>query len=420
MSALKTVVLTTVGSTGDVMPQLALALALGARGHRVRVATHAFHRALFEAAGVEHVSVGPPLTLEAFNRALEEVAAIAAPIKQFDQLVRRLFLVEPRRHVADVAAALADADLAVCQRFDYLGQAAAVQRGLPWATVNLMPQLMTTAEAPAHPAPDLGRWWTRFTWTALEQMAVPMNRFVDRVLVDLGIHGHPLEVAGARSPHLDLVAASPHLTPVRGDWAPTVTVTGPWFLPPAPYTPEPALAELLAKYAAPVVVTFGSMGGAGAGEAAQAVLTALERVGRPAVVQRGYSGLLGDRRLPPHVLSVGHVPHAFLVGKASCVVHHAGAGTTAAGAAAGVPSAPVPHLFDQFYWAARLFELGAAAKPLLRSELDGRALAERIEAALERARAARAALLGQKVRAEDGVGRAVEALEALMAAGAPP
>lgn len=399
------------------MPHLALARALAARGHRVRVASHAFHHGLFEAAGVEHVAVGPPLALEAFNRAVDEVSRIPAPIKQFEQLVRRLFLVEPRRTLDEVSAVMADADLVVSQRFDYLGQVAAAQRGLPWVTVNLTPQLLFTMEAPVHPAPPMGRVWTRFTWTTLEQMAVPLNRHVGQVLAALGAPKHPLDVVGARSPHLELVATSVHLSPVRADWPRSVEVTGPWFVPPTPYTPEPALAEFLARYEAPVVVSFGSMGGARDAGAAQAVLGALTRVGRPAVVQRGYSGLLGDRALPPHILSVGPVPHHFLLGKSACVVHHAGVGTAAAVAAAGVPSVPVPHLFDQFYWAARLHELGVAPKPLLRNALEARALAQRIEAALSPTLARRAEALGQRVREERGVERAVAALERLMGVG---
>jgi sterol 3beta-glucosyltransferase len=421
LGALSTVVLTTVGSTGDVVPHLALALGLRARGHRVRVATHAFHRALFEAAGIEHVAVGPPLTLPAFNRAVDDVSRVAAPIKQFEQLVRRLFLLEPGRTVAELSAAMADAELVVAQRFDYLGQAAAVQRGLPWATVNLSPQLLRTAEAPVHPAPDLGRVWTRFTWTTLEQMAAPMNRSVADVLARLGVRDHPLEVAGARSPQLDLVATSWHLSPTRGDWPTTVRVTGPWFLPPSPGPLEPALAEFLARHGPPVVVSFGSMGGSRSA-IADAVLEALVRLGRPAVVQRGYANLLAERALPEHILSVGHVPHDLLFGKAACVVHHAGVGTAAAVAAAGVPSVAVPHLFDQFYWGARLAELGAAAKPLLVRELTGPALAARIEAALQPPVVRAAAALGARVRSERGVEQAVAALEALMGGvgAAPP
>ena len=93
----------------------------------------------------------------------------------------------------------------------------------------------------------------------------------------------------------------------------------------------------------------------------------------------------------------------------TAVVHHGGAGTTAAGLRAGLPSVLVPHLADQPFWARRAASLGAAPPPIPRRRLTVQALASAIAAALGEPRyRERAAALGEKLRAEDGVGRAVE------------
>lgn len=415
---LSTIVLTTVGSTGDVVPHLALARALASRGHRVRVASHAFHRTFFEAAGVPFVSVGAPFDIADFNRLVDLSAKQKAPIKQFDVLVRSLFLREPARQLADLDAAVADADAVICQRFDYLGQAAAMKRGRPWASVTLAPQLIRTQEAPVYPMPDLGKWWTQFTWLTLDSMAEPTNKHVASVLASIGAPARTLDVAGASSPHLDLVAASAHLVPSRGDWPRGTRLTGAWFLDVPDYRPEPALDEFLARHPAPLVVTFGSMGGSDADATSRHVLDAIARVGRPAIVQQGYSGLLARGGAPPNVLAVGHVPHDHLFARASCVVHHAGAGTSHAVARAGVPSAPVPHLFDQYYWAGRLHEVGVAPKLLFRHQLTPKKLAKHIEAALALAEPARA--LGAQVAAERGLEAAVAEVERLINRGDRP
>jgi sterol 3beta-glucosyltransferase len=154
------------------------------------------------------------------------------------------------------------------------------------------------------------------------------------------------------------------------------------------------------------------MGGTNAGETERLILDAIAKLQRPAIVQAGYAGLLASAgSAAKDVLAVGHVPHDYLFARASCVVHHAGAGTTHAVMASGVPSVPVPHLFDQYYWAGRLHEIGAAPKVMFRHQLNAKKLAARVEEALGRASAT--AQLGERVRREPGVRAAIEALEAL-------
>jgi UDP:flavonoid glycosyltransferase YjiC (YdhE family) len=145
------------------------------------------------------------------------------------------------------------------------------------------------------------------------------------------------------------------------------------------------------------------------------VAEALERAGRRGV-------LLGGRgpgvaaALPPQLYPAGPLDHEWLFARSSAVVHYAPAGTTAATLRAGIPSVAVPHMTDQFLWARRLHELGVAPAPIPRRELMPERLAEAIRAATgdDRMRS-RAAALGERIRAEDGVARAVEAFDRVVA-----
>jgi sterol 3beta-glucosyltransferase len=106
------------------------------------------------------------------------------------------------------------------------------------------------------------------------------------------------------------------------------------------------------------------------------------------------------------VLSIGEVAHDWLFPRMAAVVHHAGAGTTAAGLRAGVPAVAVPVLADQPFWAARLHRLGAAPRPLPLPELTAGRLASTLSQALGNPRhRARAEAMAGRLSAEDGTAR---------------
>jgi sterol 3beta-glucosyltransferase len=126
------------------------------------------------------------------------------------------------------------------------------------------------------------------------------------------------------------------------------------------------------------------------------------------VLARGWSGATATE-LPGTIFAVDKVPHRWLFPRMAALVHHGGAGTTAAGLRAGKPALIVPHMADQPYWGRRVFELGVGVRPLPRPRLTAEALARRLEALLADTHiAANAAALGERIRAEQGVANAVE------------
>jgi sterol 3beta-glucosyltransferase len=93
----------------------------------------------------------------------------------------------------------------------------------------------------------------------------------------------------------------------------------------------------------------------------------------------------------------------------AAVVHHGGSGTTAFGLRAGVPSLIVPFLFDQYYWGRRVFTLGVGPKPIPFRKLSAAQLAEALTiATTDSLMRERAVLLGEKIREENGIKKAVE------------
>ena len=124
-------------------------------------------------------------------------------------------------------------------------------------------------------------------------------------------------------------------------------------------------------------------------------------------------------RLPPEGSRrkyVGEdVPHSWLFPRVAAVVHHGGAGTTAEGLRAGVPSIIFPVAADQYFWGERIARLGAGLCPLSRGALTPGAVANLfIRAAVDRGMKERAQRIGERIRAENGVARAVDALMPLL------
>jgi sterol 3beta-glucosyltransferase len=126
------------------------------------------------------------------------------------------------------------------------------------------------------------------------------------------------------------------------------------------------------------------------------------------VIATGWGGL-SQLDLPDEVFVVESVPHDWLFPKMAAIVHHGGAGTTGAGLRAGVPSIVVPFAGDQPFWARRVKALGVGPDPIPRKHLTADRLAHAMCVAVKHEPVRkRAAVLGQRIRAEDGVGNAVK------------
>ncbi|MCZ0972736.1 glycosyltransferase [Streptomyces albulus] len=193
---------------------------------------------------------------------------------------------------------------------------------------------------------------------------------------------------------------SPLVVPRPADWPSQVEVAGYWWpARPHGWRPRPSLS-ISSRPVHPRCSSGSAAWRRARGTAGELVMAAVARTGMRAVVQAGWAGLgaVGD-----DILAIGDLPHDWLFPRTAAVVHHAGAGTTAAGLRAGVPAVPVPVMADQPFWAARLHQLGVAARPLPFRELTAEALGAAITACVTGlALRQRAAELARRITAEDG------------------
>jgi sterol 3beta-glucosyltransferase len=89
-------------------------------------------------------------------------------------------------------------------------------------------------------------------------------------------------------------------------------------------------------------------------------------------------------------------------------LHHGGAGTVGASLRAGIPTLIKPWFGDQFFWANRVTKLGVGLKvPSLRSVDIADAL---VKATTSQVIIEKAARVGERIRAENGVDNALNAI----------
>ncbi len=145
-------------------------------------------------------------------------------------------------------------------------------------------------------------------------------------------------------------------------------------------------------------------------------LTASEQRG---LLMSGWGGLT-SAQVPKTVLAMESAPHDWLFARMAAVVHHGGAGTVGAGVRAGVPQVVVPSIADQVFWGHQVVGLGIGPPPVTRKRLSADGLAAAIESATTSAPLRmQAALLGERIRAEDGVANAVQVFKDTIANGQP-
>ena len=264
--------------------------------------------------------------------------------------------------------------------------------------------------------PRLPGWANRAIFLAFEQAMWLATRDVLRPACE--IYGLPpprtspaLRRAVARGETL-LLAYSSALLPRSREWPENVEVTGWWFLDDgSAWTPPSELERFLGDGPAPIYVGFGSMALRDRDAFLDTILRALVEVNVRAVVSAGWGGLThGD--LPRFVFPLDEAPHDWLFPRMAAIVHHGGAGTTGAALRAGKPSVVTPFIVDQFAWARQLAACGLAPAPLPHRAFTAEALAAAIRTALgDGAMRERAAAIGVTVRAENGLARAVAAIE---------
>ncbi|CAM2010004.1 glycosyltransferase [Acanthopleuribacter pedis] len=413
MQPLKTA-LFTLGTMGDIHMYLPLAKQIQAAGHAVQFCTYACYREKVTRVGIPFTPIPPDIEADFFTQIYDDVKDKNLNDKA-ESSIDRLFLRDIEQRFEACLAIIKQCDLVICHQVDWAAQIAAELAKVPWVqgipgpfgmpNEGFVPRGLRTANLGA---PLNKMTWRFLIWMMGKTLFRGINRFGRKVgskRKDLGFF--------SMSPHLNLLATSPHLAILPKNMPPATVATGPWSLSEPDYELSDELRRFLASGPAPAVIGFGSMGGNSADgkTTAEMVIEALRETNQRMVIQRGWGRLVaGD---DPNIMCADYIPHEHLFPHAAFVMHHGGAGTTAAAAKAGVPQIVIAHSLDQFYWGDMVARRNLGPPLLARQKLSQSQLTERIRHLLGNAAAMRAgaATLADHLRREDGPAAAVTAIE---------
>ncbi|WP_434212422.1 glycosyltransferase [[Pseudomonas] boreopolis] len=409
------VVIITLGTQGDIRPLLALARGLQRQGQAVRILTSANFAGMIASHGIEF----RPLTGD-FQALLGGDRSIAERGLDMGAMLR-VFRAQMSAWARDWAeqgrAACADAGL-------ILGTGSASLLAAALGEVYAIPVAFTQLQplTPSRHLPPVALAGKRLpgllnagAYQLLRLLAwQAMRPAIDGIVrPQLGLRPYPWYGPYFSRPESMrvLYGYSEQVLPRPRDWPASVQVCGYWQLRDAQWTPPPALQAFLDAGEPPVYVGFGSMTSRDADALTSVVTEAVRACGVRAVLASGWGGLSATSPADPQVLHIDHAPHDWLFPRMAVAVHHGGAGTTGAAAAAGIPSVVVPFYGDQPFWAHCLAQRGVAPPALERRKLDAPALAIALRQALRSGMREAARQLGERIRAEDGVATAIGHLQ---------
>ena len=406
------------GTRGDVQPYLALAQELQKLGLATRIATNHHFEAFVRGYGLDFY----PIAVDFASAGVDPEMVRQA--QRADNLLKMMGSFQKMKaYGVHMVEAYHDAclgsDALVYHPGLTIGYFMAQRLGIPSILASPFPLHRTSVRSSVVLYGKSPNWGplNRLTYSALQGMlwmasGASLAPFWKQKYGKLPPgFGQPFEKhTTARTPALASCSEFVFLRPA--DWHPHVHQAGYWFVEePGPYQPSPELSAFLAAGEKPVYVGFGSMFDKGDTETVgRTVVEALVLAGKRGVIN-GMSGL----GLPEGMLAVDGVPHSWLFPRMGAVCHHGGAGTSAAGFRAGVPSVILPFALDQFAWAQRSFELGVGAPPLPVKKLTAAKLAQALELALQPGVIAAAAELGRALATENGAREGARVIAAALA-----
>ncbi|XP_034682847.1 sterol 3-beta-glucosyltransferase UGT80A2-like isoform X2 [Vitis riparia] len=422
------IVMLIVGTRGDVQPFVAIGKGLQACGHRVRLATHSNFKEFVLNAGLEFFQLGgDPKVLAGYmvkNKGFLPSDPSEIPIQrgQIKEIVCSLLPACVEDDPISKVSFEPDAIISNPPAYGHMHVAEALKVPIhifftmPWTPTSEFPHPLSRIKQP------IGY---RISYQIVDAMIWLGIRDIINDFRKKKLKLRPVTyLKGSYSSPHDVPYGylwSPHLVPKPKDWGHNIDVVGFCFLDLASnYVPPESLVEWLDldNKPRPIYIGFGSLPLPEPKKMTNVIVQALHKTGQRGIINKGWGGLgdldgldldLSEQQLKGLVYVLDNCPHDWLFLQCSAVVHHGGAGTTAAGLRAACPTTIVPFFGDQPFWGERVHARGVGPAPIPVDEFGLEKLVDAIHFMLDTEVKDRASKLAEAMKDEDGVTGAVNA-----------
>lgn len=372
------VLLSSIGSRGDVQPIVALGVELQALGHKARLCVPPNFKEWVESYGLECVPIGPDL------KKLTGGTVQGKPVLPSKEQLQKMAEDSVRAQFQVIGEAARDCDLIVAATaLQFAARSIAEAQGIPYVFVAYAPVVLPSSKYPppkpgGHHSHSLSEEENLRLWEENEMSFQAFGAALNEERAKLGF-APVTSVQRYMFTDRPWLAADHALAPAFPLDGMEVVQTGAWMF--SDETPLPdELEEFLASGEPPVYLGFGSM--RASDQTGRVLIEAARALGLRSLLSQGWAGLTPGDVTGDDCLSIGDISHSKLFPRVAAIVHHGGAGTTTAAARAGTPQVIIPHNYDQFYWAHRVQELGIGVSGPLRDDITVENVAQALHEAL--------------------------------------
>ncbi|KAI3682623.1 hypothetical protein L1987_82725 [Smallanthus sonchifolius] len=411
------VVILIVGTRGDVQPFIAIGKRLQEYGHRVRLATHSNFKEFVLSSGLEFYPLGgDPKVLAEYmvkNKGFLPSGPSEIPVQR-SQIKDIIFSLLAACKEPDIDTGIpfkADAMIANPPAYGHTHVAEALKIPIhifftmPWTPTSEFPHPLSRVKQPAGYRLSY-QIVDSLIWLGIRDMINDVRKKKLKLRPVTYLSGS--QASEANIPHGYIW--SPHLVPKPKDWGSKIDVVGFCFLDLASnYQPPEDLVRWLKAGPKPIYIGFGSLPVQEPEKMTQTIVKALEITGQRGIINKGWGGLGNLTEPKDFIYSLDNIPHDWLFLQCAAVVHHGGAGTTAAGLKAACPTSIVPFFGDQPFWGDRVHSRGVGPQPIPVDQFTLNKLVDAIKFMLDPKVKERAVELAKAMENEDGVEGAVKA-----------
>jgi sterol 3beta-glucosyltransferase len=362
------IILTSIGTRGDIEPFLAIGKMLKEKGHQVICAFSEQFRELTESFDIEFASLGRKND-DILESDANRTVMGGSGIKKFFAYIKLMRLAQSQKVPQEKEFKLYE--LVKQERPDRIVYHSKNVYPLLWEYENRGETIFVSPFAYFHhikghsffSGKNYGEYFNKLTFKfydfgvvtatmAAKKWLQIRDKITRRELKNI-IHSRKF-----------IYTISPSLFPRPGYWESNIKVLGHQELKrKIDWKPEEKLKEFIEKHEKILFITFGSMPNPEPKLKTKIILEILERNKIPAIINTASGGLVKPDKFNSELIYfVSQISYDWIFPKMYAVIQHGGAGTTHLAIKYGCAIMIIPHFMDQFVWDKIISDLGVGPK----------------------------------------------------------